>query len=347
MQNELIKLARREIVEMKPYSSARSLKKTGNIWLDANENPWNDTIYNRYPEPQSKSLLSLFSSLYKVNEEQILITRGSDEGIDLLIRLFCYSGLDQIMICPPTYGMYKVAATIQGADVIEVPLLKEFNFSLQIEKMFERWKPTVKLIFLCSPNNPTGNLLSIDDIVLLCKTLNNKSIIVVDEAYIEFSENPSFTNYIKQYPNLIVLRTLSKAYGLAGLRCGVTIGNPGIIALLKKIIAPYPISQSVLDILYQKINNNDVQNRIDIIRSEKKKLFQFLSNLSFVKTIWESDANFILFEVLDVAMILEICNQHGIVLRDRGHDYNLKNCIRSTIGKPEENTFLMEVLSRA
>src|SRR6185437_4605561 len=186
MQNELLALARPEIVAMSAYRSARSETTIGSIWLDANENPWNDGQYNRYPEPQPYSLVANLAAIYGVKSDQILVTRGSDEGIDLLLRLFCRAGQDQIMVCPPTYGMYKVAATIQGATVVEVPLLKEQNFMLNTAHILEVWKPSIKLVFLCSPNNPTGNLLTVQDILSLCKKLDKKSIIIVDEAYIEF-----------------------------------------------------------------------------------------------------------------------------------------------------------------
>lgn len=345
MENNIIKLARSEIINMSAFSSARSLKIKGNIWLDANESPWNDTIYNRYPEPQPDVLLSIFSAIYGVNADQLLISRGSDEGVDLLIRLFCRAYQDDIMICPPTYGMYKIAATIQGASTVEVPLLKENNFSLNIDAILKKWKPNVKLIFLCSPNNPTGNSLKTEDILFLCQALENKSLIVIDEAYIEYSRNESLSKYMDHYNNLIILRTLSKAYGLAGIRCGITIANRDIIDLLKKIIAPYPISKPIIEVIQNQLNSTRLQEKIGIIFNEKDKLKKFFHNLSFIKKIWESDANFILFEAHDSKTIFDHCLKHGIVLRDRSNEYNLKNCIRTTVGNPRENAFLMEVLN--
>jgi histidinol-phosphate aminotransferase len=345
MQNKLLSLARQDIVAMSAYRSARSEAAKGSIWLDANESPWNDTQYNRYPEPQPSSLVANLSLIYGVKSAQILVTRGSDEGIDLLIRLFCQAGQDQIMLCPPTYGMYKVAATIQGAGIIEIPLLKAENFSLNVIDILQAWQPSIKLIFLCSPNNPTGNLLVTSDILLLCQKLHEKSIIVVDEAYIEFSLSDTLVKHIDDYPNLIVLRTLSKAYGLAGIRCGTTIANPCIIQLLKKIIAPYPISTPIIDIAYQQLCVGDVRKKIQIILQEREKLTAFLSKATFVKKTWESKANFILFEVLEKTKILETCLKNGIVIRDRSNEYNLSNCLRVTIGTPSENKFLMEILS--
>jgi histidinol-phosphate aminotransferase len=344
MQNELVALARPEIVAMRAYRSARSEAAQGSIWLDANENPWNEGLYNRYPEPQPSSLIAHLLTLYGVQPEQILVTRGSDEGIDLLVRLFCRAGQDHIMVCPPTYGMYKVAANIQGAAVIEVPLVKEQHFALNVANMLAAWQPSIKLVFLCSPNNPTGNLLAVPDILLLCKKWDKKSIVIVDEAYVEFSMRDSLVKYLNEYSNLVVLRTLSKAYGLAGIRCGVTVANISIIQLLKKIIAPYPIPKPIVNIVAQQLNIKTVANQINVIKQERDRLFDFLSNLPFVKKVWKSDANFLLFEVINAKMVLDICLKNGIVLRDRSSEFNLTNCIRVTIGAPCENTFLMEVL---
>ncbi len=343
-QNKILALARQEIVAMKAYASARSLGVKGDIWLDANENPWDDSLYNRYPEPQPGQLISILSNLYKVSPEQILVTRGSDEGIDLLLRLFCRAGQDKIVICPPTYGMYKVAALIQGSGVVEVPLRKEQQFSLDVKAIVEVWDPTMKLIFLCSPNNPTGNLLNVADILALCKKLDGKSMVVVDEAYIEFSQSGSLIQQLDAYPNLIVLRTLSKAYGLAGIRCGSTLGDPSLIQLLKKVIAPYPVSEVVAELACQRLNFNDLRGQLKILLQEKMILSAFLSQLPFVKKVWESAANFLLVEVFDSRKVQQVCLSHGIVIRDRSNEYNLSNCIRMTIGTPNENKLLMEAL---
>jgi histidinol-phosphate aminotransferase len=345
MQNEILALARPDILAMSAYRSARSEAVKGNVWLDANENPWNNGLYNRYPEPQPYSLVTSLAKVYNVNSDQILVTRGSDEGIDLLLRLFCRAGQDKIMVCPPTYGMYKVAATIQGATVAEAPLLKEQNFALNLSDILEAWQPSIKLVFLCSPNNPTGNLLVAQDILSLCKKLDKKSIIIVDEAYIEFSNSDSLVKYLNDFPNLVVLRTLSKAYGLAGIRCGATVANPGIIQLLKKIIAPYPIPKPIVEIALKQLSLNAIEDQIKTIQEERNRLFSFLSNLSFVKKVWKSDANFLLFEVSNSRIVTESCANKGIVLRDRSREHNLNNCIRVTIGDPDENTLLMEALS--
>jgi histidinol-phosphate aminotransferase len=346
MQNELLALARPELVAMSAYRSARSEATQGEIWLDANENPWHDACYNRYPEPQPYALISHLSGLYAVKPEQLLLTRGSDEGIDLLVRLFCRAIQEQVMICPPTYGMYKIAATIQGAGVIEIPLLKQQNFALDLTTMLTVWQPSIKLIFLCSPNNPTGNLLAAADILTLCKKLAGKSIIIVDEAYVEFATHASLTSCLPAYPNLVVLRTLSKAYGLAGLRCGATIAHTSIIQLLKKIIAPYPIPQPIATMACQQISIDHVAKQLTILKQERERLFYFLSSLTLVKKVWPSEANFLLFEAMNAKVLLDTCLRNGIVLRNRSDQYNLTDCIRITIGSPDQNTLLMEVLRR-
>lgn len=345
MQNNILSLARDAIIKMAAYRSARSEMQTGNIWLDANENPNADTIYNRYPEPQPAQLLSLLAKMYKVQEEELLMTRGSDEGIDLLTRLFCEANRDNILICPPTYGMYQISATIQGAGITKVPLLKEKNFALDVPGILKASQPNIKLVFLCSPNNPTGNLLATEDILALCKALAGKAVIVVDEAYIEFANAESLSQYIQQYDNLVVLRTLSKAYGMAGLRLGVTIANPALINLLKKIIAPYPIAQPVAELVYERLNS--MQQDLDAILTEREKLITFLKSLSYVTQVWQSEANFILFAANNAKDIFKQCLNEGIVLRDRSREYGLENCIRVSVGTPLENKSVMEVLNNA
>lgn len=345
MRNNIINLARKDIIAMTAYRSAKSEEMQGKVFLDANENAFGDSRYNRYPKQQPSELTDILTKIYGVCKNQILITRGSDEGIDLLLRLFCYAGLDKIIICPPTYGMYKVAATIQGAETIEVPLVKADEFSLDVRAVLNACEANVKLIFLCSPNNPTGNILSKTDIILLCRSLENKSVVVLDEAYIEFANDESLINYIHELPNLVILRTLSKAYGLAGARCGVTIANADIIALLKKIIAPYPIPAPIAEIVCQQLNVKTTSDIMNIIQQEKEQLVNFLKKLPFVKKVWNSQTNYLLIETIEADKIMNACLKHGIVLRNRSNEYGLNNCIRITIGSPSENALLQEVLS--
>lgn len=347
----ILDLARPEIVAMTPYSSARSEQKGGKIFLNANENPWDrENLYNRYPEPQPEELITKLSNLYQVNPEQLLVARGSDEVIDLLLRVFCVAGQDAIMITPPTYGMYKVSAAIQNAAVISVPLIKEQNFALDVDGILKNYRTNIKLIFLCSPNNPTGNLLGKDQILYLCQQLQKKTLIVVDEAYIEFSGAESMLKEISQYPNLVVLRTLSKAHGLAGVRCGSVIAHPMVIKLLQQIIAPYPIPRPVVSIICENLSENKLQQMKRIVAElieQREILTQFLEYLPFVKKIWTSRANYILFRVTDAKKIMNYCLTQGVIIRDRSNDFSLDNCLRISVGTPAENQILMRVLKNA
>lgn len=349
----ILDLARPEIRAMTPYSSARREQSDGKIWLNANENPWSpspEDELNRYPDPQPQELLKCLSKLYQVTPEHLLVARGSDEIIDLLLRVFCTAGKDAIVICPPTYGMYKIAAIIQNAAVVEIPLLKDQGFALDSKKILANWQPNIKLIFLCSPNNPTGNVLSRDEILNLCRQLADKALIVVDEAYIEFAAVPSLIQSIPDYSNLVILRTLSKAYGLAGIRCGTMIANPIVVQLLQQVLAPYPIPRPVANMTSQLITEEmleKVKQRIQVLLQQREWLYQQLNQLSFVEQIWPSAANFILLKVNHAEKILTVCQQRGIVIRDRSRDYGLNNCIRITVGTPEENQLLMEGLKHA
>lgn len=347
MQDELLALVRPEILALQAYRSARSEQTSGKIWLDANESPWNDaTLYNRYPEPQPQTLVTALAKLYQVQPQQLLVTRGSDEGIDLLIRTFCRAYQDQIMLCPPTYGMYTVAANLQGATIVTVPLRQEKNFVLDLPRMLASKTEKVKLIFLCSPNNPTGNSLAAADILALCHAWAKEAFVIVDEAYIEFAEEESLTAALATQPNLIILRTLSKAYGLAGIRCGATLAHPTVINILKKVIAPYPIAQPIISIVTSRLAVN-LTDKIAQLRQERQNLAAFLQGLPWVKKVWPSQANFLLFAVDDSKKRLTHCQAHGIVLRDRSHEYGLENCLRVTVGLPQENALLMEVLQNA
>ena len=250
--DQVLSLVRPDILALAAYSSARKESKGGRVWLDANENPETPSAHkpllNRYPEPQPADLVAQLATLYGVAPAQVLVTRGSDEGIDLLLRTFCRAGQDAILITPPTYGMYVVAAGIQGARTVTVPLIRDKLFALDTLAVFSAVKadPLIKLVFLCSPNNPTGQLLGRDIVIQLTRLLLGRAIVVVDEAYVDFAIQSSLANVIPANPNLVVLRTLSKAHGLAGARVGTTIADPALIAVLQKVIAPYPVPTPVL-----------------------------------------------------------------------------------------------------
>jgi histidinol-phosphate aminotransferase len=275
----ITRLARPDIVALKAYEHASwepSLER-----LHANELPWrtlgdnSGAGLNRYPEPQPKALVQRLAELYGVPENSLLLGRGSDEAIDLLVRTFCRAGEDAVIVCPPTFGMYSVAARIQGADVVPVPLLAGQGFALDEQAVLEKCTPRVKLVFLCSPNNPTGNLLSEETVLRLARQLEGRALVVVDEAYVEFADVESLARHVAELPQLAVMRTLSKAYGLAGARCGVLIANPEIIALLRKVIPPYAIAQLTAEAVLKLLEPDALtvmKRRIELIRSERQRM---------------------------------------------------------------------------
>jgi histidinol-phosphate aminotransferase len=348
--NYINKLIRPDLQDYSAYSSARSIKSDGTIWLNANEWPWNDkesiTIekLNRYPQQQPELLQRLLASRYNVSEDQLLITRGSDEGIDLLIKLFCSPSHDNVIICPPTFSMYQHAAKLQAITTISVPLI-ENEFSINVDGVKKSVTSTSKLLFLCSPNNPTGNIVATDDVITLCNSLEGIGCVVVDEAYIEFSEQESVAKLINSQQNLVVLRTLSKAYGMAAARVGAVLANKEIIQWLRKIMPPYPIpslSAAVAMIALSEDAEDDRKQKIALILSEREKLFQSLVKLRIVKNIWPSQGNFLLVQFSQDITLKLI--ERGIILRDMSDATRMSNTMRISIGKPEENKIVLQVL---
>jgi len=348
---QVLALVRPEILALAPYSSARKESKGGRVWLDANENPETPSVhkplFNRYPEPQPADLIATLASLYGIAPSQALVTRGSDEGIDLLLRTFCRAGQDAILITPPTYGMYVVAAGIQNARVVSVPLIREKNFALDADAVLTAVTPEVKIVFLCSPNNPTGNLLDRAAVLRLVRALAGKAIVAVDEAYVDFSGVPSLAAEIAANPNLIVLRTLSKAFGLAGARVGTTIADSVVIAVLQKVIAPYPVPAPVLQAALAALTPSGLaaaRESVAQLVSERTRLAATLAKLPAVKRVWPSDANYLLIEVAGSARVMAAGRAAGIIWRDRSKD--VPNTVRITVGTAEENNSTLEVLSR-
>jgi histidinol-phosphate aminotransferase len=321
--------------------------------LHANELPWRSFAdeslagLNRYPEPQPQALVERLASLYSVAPESILIGRGSDEAIDLLVRGFCRAGQDSVVICPPTFGMYSVAARIQGADVVTVPLRAEADFALDERAVLDKCTANVKLVFLCSPNNPTGNLLSEDAIVSLTRALEGRAIVVVDEAYIEFSGARSLAHRICDLPHLAVLRTLSKAYALAGARCGTLIADPEVVKLLRKVIPPYAIAQLSMEAVLKVLEPAQLavsKARLATIISERDRMLAALAKLPNITRVWPSASNFVLAEFTDVPLALARSRGAHLLIRDvRGYP-GLGRCLRITIGSPEQNNRLLEAL---
>ena len=348
---QVLALVRPEILALAPYSSARKESQGGRVWLDANENPATPSgpqpLLNRYPDPQPAELVAKLATLYGVAPAQALVTRGSDEGIDLLLRTFCRAGQDAILITPPTYGMYVVAAGIQHARVISVPLLREQDFALDADAVLQAVTPAVKIVFLCSPNNPTGNLLDRAAVRRIVQSLAGRAIVVVDEAYVDFSGQPSLAAEIPAHPNLVVLRTLSKAFGLAGARVGTTLADPAVIGVLQKVIAPYPIPSPVLTAALAALAPAGLaaaQASVATLVAERHRLALALARLPVVKKIWPSDTNYLLIAVPDAARAMAAARATGVVWRDRSKD--VPHTIRITIGSAEENNETLEVLSR-
>ena len=347
----VLDLARPDILRLTPYQHAvwdASLER-----MHANEMPWRaqgDNTpqgLNRYPEPQPRALIERLALLYGVPPERILAGRGSDEAIDLLVRAFCRAGQDAVVICPPTFGMYRVAARIQGAQVLEVPLLAE-SCALDLPAVTAAGREA-KIVFLCSPNNPTGNLLAERDILALARSLAGSALVVVDEAYVEFADRPSLARHLEALPNLVVLRTLSKAYALAGSRCGAMLAAPEVVALLRRIIPPYAITSSTVDevlALTEAPQRALGAARIATLLEERGMLGQRLARLPLVKRVFPSDANFLLVRCSDPALVLEAARSTGLLLRNFSSVPGLDGCVRITVGTPEQNQRLLGALER-
>jgi histidinol-phosphate aminotransferase len=346
MSGSVLDLARPDILCLQPYQHAAwdpSLER-----LHANEMPWraqgdnSRAGLNRYPEPQPKALVERMATLYGASPRQVLVGRGSDEAIDLLVRAFCRAGEDKVVITPPTFGFYKVAARIQGAEIIEVPLLRD-GFRLDPAAMLEAGR-RAKLLFLCSPNNPTGNLLDEETMQRLCRELARTALVVVDEAYLEFSGRASLVQHLAEYPNLVVLRTLSKAYALAGARLGTLIASEEIVGLLKRIIPPYAIPASTVEevlALTEAPQRASAAARIRTLLAERAIVQQRLERSRNVVRVHPSDANFLLVECRDAQRFLGAGKSGGLLVRDFSSSPGLANCLRVSIGTPEQNRRLL------
>ena len=317
--------------------------------LHANELPWSgggdhsDSL-NHYPAHRPAPLISQMARYYQVDMNQVLLTRGSNEGIDVMIRLFCTAYQEAIMICPPCFSMYRMVAQWQGAEVVSVPLVSN-DFSLDVDNILLTWEPRIKIIFLCSPNNPTGNQIDLNLIEFLCESLLGKAMIVIDEAYIEFSQYSSMTHSISKYPNLVVLRTLSKAFGLAGARVGVLISNDFLMHALKTILPPYPLPSVSIDVAMKAFHPsalNTMRERVSQIVQARPGYFDCLQSLPAVQKIWLSEANFFLLQCR-YPMIHQFI-EHGISVRDMTGVTGIPNSLRITIGTPEQNKKCLRVL---
>lgn len=347
----VLDLARPEIRAMQPYSSARMEASGGKVFLNANESAWaplgDDGLgCNRYPEPQPAALIAALAAMYDVRHEQLLVGRGSDEAIDLLVRAFCRAGQDAILIQPPTFGMYGVCAHIQNAAVIEVALADDF--SLDVDAVLAAVTPAVKLIFVCTPNNPSGQIVPRESIERLLQMLDGRAVVVVDEAYIEFAYERSVADLIDRYENLAVLRTLSKAWALAGARIGCVLANPEVIALLRQIMPPYPVPlPSVAAALAALTEEGQAQARehMALLRNEHERVRGALSVLDCVREVLPSQANFLAVRFNDAGAVYQRLLAAGVVVRDARRYPKLSDALRITIGTLAENDTMLAIVT--
>ncbi len=350
-------IARPEIVAMKPYVSARGSAAADGILLNANEAPqplvddprWRRLALNRYPAPQPARLKARLAGLYGVAESNVLLTRGSDEGIDLLTRVFCRPGLDAVVECTPCFGMYRIAATIQGAQVIDIPRLAGDGLRIDYPALLRAiegqageqagQRAEVRLVFLTSPNNPTGDLIKRPQLERVLKACEGRALLVLDEAYIEFCCAESASSLLGQYPQLVVLRTLSKAWAAAAVRCGALLADAEVIGLLQRVMAPYPLAATAVDAALQA-TSGDVINRqqglLEAVREGRQDLLEFLATCGWVREIWAGEANFVLLRLADAAALVNWCAGHGIHIRDFSSQPQLAGCVRLSIGSAAE-----------
>ncbi|MDA0316050.1 MAG: histidinol-phosphate transaminase [Bacteroidetes bacterium] len=340
---DLKALIRPSIAAMKPYSSARDEFQSQDnnlVFLDANESPFQNDL-NRYPDPQQILLKTKLATLKQVLPDQILLGNGSDEVLDLLFRAFCEPNQDAVLTLTPTYGIYGVLANLNAIENQAVTLNSKFQ--IKIDDVLKAIHPNTKMIFICSPNNPSGNLLDTKAIEGILEAFGG--LVVIDEAYIDFTDSKSWIERLSEFPNLVVTQTLSKAYGLAGIRLGICYASTDIISVLNKIKPPYNINLLTQNAAFEGISNQEnTKKQIDMILSEREKLIQNLNNLSFVKTIFPSDANFILIRVDDANMRYTQLIAKGIIVRNRHGQPLCDHCLRITVGTPEENLKLIQAL---
>ena len=344
-------LLRPEIRQLRPYKAADYVG--GFIRLNANETPWRppgdetrDGL-NRYPEPRPAELTERLTTFYGLGPGQLLVTRGSSEAIDVLIRAFCRAGQDSIIICPPTFGMYEVYAQIQGACVQSVPLDRADNYSLPVDAILRAWLPATKLVFICSPNNPTGNRIPDAEVNRLCAGLAGRGVVVLDAAYQEFAGADPLHDLLTRHENLVVLRTLSKALSLAGARCGALIGRSDLVDLLGRVLPPYCFPTTSQDAVLRSLTpeaQQELTARRGRIIAERRRLTDALPNVSGITRVWPSAANFLLVESADAQTLVARARAAGILLRDFSWDPLLPGCVRITVGSPDENDQLLAAL---
>lgn len=336
-------LVRKNIASLKPYSCARDeFKGEARVFVDANENPMNGP-YNRYPDPLQWSIKEKIARLKSVRPQQIMLGNGSDEPIDLVIRIFCEPKEDNIVATTPTYGMYAVCANINNVEYREVKL--NDDFSLDAEKLLAATDKNTKLIFLCSPNNPSGNLLNRSEILKVITGFSG--IVIVDEAYIDFAGEASWLTDLDKYPNLVVLQTFSKAWGLAAIRCGLAFASEEIIGYFNKVKYPYNINKLTQDFIFGKLDSESEKNQwVNMLLAERARLAAKLSALPIVEHVYPSDANFLLVRIKDAPMAYSRLAAAGVVVRSRHNISLCENCLRITVGTAEENKIVIDEMKK-
>jgi histidinol-phosphate aminotransferase len=352
--NPAVSLARPEIVTLKAYAHAAWLPSLTR--MHANEAPWRPTGdtttagLNRYPEPQPQALIERLAALYGVPAAGVLATRGSDEAIDVLSRIYLNAGTDAILQCTPTFGMYQVAARIQGAAVIEIPLDRARGWSLDPERVLAAWQPHIKLVYLCSPNNPTANLLDAAALEEICRALDGKAIVVIDEAYVEWSRSLSLTRWLSRFPTLAILRTLSKAHALAGARLGALLAAPALIELAKRVIPPYALAQPTVEAAVRALEPGELpasHARLEGLLAEREYLGNGLSASPLVDRVWPSDANFLLIDCRDADRFMSNTLAGGLIVRDLRAHPALPRSLRVSVGTRVQNDALLRCIGLA
>lgn len=339
--NDVLRLVRKNIINLAPYSTARDeYKGKLGVFLDANENPF-ENRYNRYPDPRQLELKGIISAIKGVPVENMFLGNGSDEAIDLCFRVFCTPGKDNAVAIAPSYGMYRVAADINDVEVREVQLGEDF--SLPVDSLLASCDENTKLMFICSPNNPSGNSFPMEQMLALADAFNG--VLVVDEAYIDFANQPSLLTMLPKYKNLIVLQTLSKAYGLAGLRLGLAFADAEIMSIFAKVKYPYNINLAGME-RAKELLARDVNAEIELLKSERERVAAALEQMQCVEKVFPSDANFLLVKVSDARGLYDALIEEQVIVRDRSRIKGCEGTLRITIGKPEENDRMLAIVDK-
>jgi histidinol-phosphate aminotransferase len=355
--SDLLKLARPELTALPPYIAGAW--EPGLTRLNANESPWQapgdptERGLNVYPPPRPEAIAERLAGFYGTDKQNVLVTRGTSEAIDVLIRGFCKAGSDRILICPPTFDMYRLYAGIQGAEVCRVPLLRhedpQQDFRLDVENIVDAATDRVKLIFLCSPNNPTGGSAEREEVEEICDATSGRALVVIDEAYQEFAGSPGFGSLQSRYEHVVILRTLSKCVSLAGVRCGALLGRPELIGFLEKVLPPYTFPTPSIELVMDVLNEESMavsRERTRLIREERARMSAALADGPLVTELWPSDANFVFLKTTNGARFAEAARNAGILVRLFPNDPTLADCVRITIGRPEDNDRLLNAVAK-